>query len=92
MEAKISQLSEQVALLLRQRDEQRKHWSQCSRFAFGGAVLFAVLMISGSILGIASGTTSPITQIFGATTLFALFLGIAFSRAAAPEIASSASS
>lgn len=83
MEARLGALSQQVAMLLQQRDEQRKHWLRCSFFAFGAAVLFAVLTLSGSILGIASGTSLPITQIFGLTMTISLFLGIAFSRAAA---------
>jgi hypothetical protein len=86
IERKINSLHEQLAALERQREEQKKHWLQCSRVAWAATVLFAFLTMSGGvlgILGITSETTSPITQIFGATMLFALFLGIAFARAAA---------
>lgn len=83
MEAKINSLYEQVAVLTRQQEEQRKHWFQCSLFAWGVAVLFAILTILGGIFGIVSGATSAVAQIFGVTMLFALFLGLAFSRAAA---------
>jgi hypothetical protein len=83
MEAKIDSLAEQVAMLQRQREEQRKHWQRCSLIARGAAVLLAIFTMAGGALGIASGMTSPITQIFGAVMVIALFLGHAFAQAAA---------
>ena len=83
MAAEFGALRGQMAVLQQQNEAQRKHWSQCSLVAMIATIVLAVLLIAASILSIMTGRSDPITPVFGATMTVAMFLTIAFSRAAA---------
>jgi len=77
------EMEDRIARLEQAQEAQRNSWAQCSRFAFGAAVLLAVLTMASAIVGILAHKTDPITQVFGATMTLTLFLGLAFQRATA---------
>lgn len=77
------EMEARIANLEQAQEAQKKNWAQCSRFAFGAAVLLALLTMASAIVGIFAHKSDLITQVFGATMTLTLFLGLAFQRATA---------
>ena len=83
VEAKINRLGEQLAQLEQQRDDLKKLWSQCTLVGVIATLVLAVLTLSISVLDLVAGKSSPLAVQYGSTMLVALFIAIAYSRAAA---------
>jgi len=83
VEAKINRLGEQLAQLEQQRDDLKKLWSQCTLVGVIATLVLAVLTLSISVLDLVAGKSSPLAVQYGSTMLVALFIAIAYFRAAA---------